>query len=129
MALQTRYLFTASMDVEPSKEALFNEVYDTEHVPMLLTVPGVIAVARLSKLPGGTEAEFALLVSDQYQNRGLGTELLRRLIQVARDEKLVRLGADVLAENREMQRLCEKLGFTIQRELGEPTVRAELELL
>jgi hypothetical protein len=47
MALQTRYLFTASMDVEPSKEALFNEVYDTEHVPMLLKVPGVIAVARL----------------------------------------------------------------------------------
>ena len=46
MALQTRYLFTASMDVEPTKEALFNEVYDTEHVPNLLKVPGVIAVAR-----------------------------------------------------------------------------------
>jgi len=49
MALQTRYLFTASMDVEPVKEALFNEVYDTEHVPLLLKVPGVIAVARLKK--------------------------------------------------------------------------------
>jgi len=49
MALQTRYLFTASMDVEPTKEALFNEVYDTEHVPLLLKVPGVIAVARLKK--------------------------------------------------------------------------------
>src|SRR5262249_62300457 len=49
MALQTRYLFTASMDVEPTTEALFNEVYDTEHVPLLLKVPGVIAVARLKK--------------------------------------------------------------------------------
>ena len=39
----------------------------------------ITAVARLSKLPGGAEAEFALLVSDQYQHRGLGTELLRRL--------------------------------------------------
>ena len=49
MALQTRYLFTASMDVEAAQEKLFNEVYDTEHVPLLLKVPGVIAVARLKK--------------------------------------------------------------------------------
>jgi hypothetical protein len=46
MAIQTRYLFSAAMDVQPDKEALFNEVYDTEHVPCLLKVPGVIAVAR-----------------------------------------------------------------------------------
>jgi len=37
------------MDVEPAKEAIFNEVYDREHVPNLLTVPGVIAVARLKR--------------------------------------------------------------------------------
>lgn len=40
------YLFTASMDVHPDQEGLFNEVYDTEHVPALLKVPGVISVAR-----------------------------------------------------------------------------------
>jgi hypothetical protein len=51
MPLQTRYLFTAAMDVEPAKEKLFNEVYDTEHVPTLLQVPGVIAVARLKLEP------------------------------------------------------------------------------
>ena len=43
MAIQTRYLFTAAMDVEAAQEKLFNEVYDTEHVPLLLKVPGVIA--------------------------------------------------------------------------------------
>jgi acetyltransferase len=90
--------------------------------------PEIVAVTRLSKLPGGTEAEFALLVSDQYQNRGLGTELLRRLLQVARDEKLTRVYADVLAENAEMQHLCERLGFQIRREVGQPTVVAELAL-
>jgi len=37
------------MDVEPGKESLFNEVYDKEHVPMLLKVPGVVAVARFKK--------------------------------------------------------------------------------
>jgi hypothetical protein len=47
MPLKSRYLFVASMDVDPDKEALFNEVYDTEHVPTLLKVPGVLAVSRM----------------------------------------------------------------------------------
>jgi hypothetical protein len=45
------YLFTAAMDVHPDKEALFHEVYDREHVPSLLTVPGVISVARFKVEP------------------------------------------------------------------------------
>ena len=49
MPFQTRYLFSAAMDVEPNREALFNEVYDKEHVPLLLKVPGVVAVARFRK--------------------------------------------------------------------------------
>ena len=49
MPFQTRYLFSAAMDVEPNREALFNEGYDKEHVPLLLKVPGVVAVARFRK--------------------------------------------------------------------------------
>ena len=49
MSITSRYLFSAAMDVEPAKEAIFNEVYDREHVPSLLTVPGVIAVARFKR--------------------------------------------------------------------------------
>jgi hypothetical protein len=41
-----RWIFTAAMDVDPDKEALFNEVYDQEHVPFLRKVPGVISVRR-----------------------------------------------------------------------------------
>ena len=51
MALQTRYLFTAAVDVQPDKEAIFHEVYDREHVPSLLTVPGVVSVSRLEVAP------------------------------------------------------------------------------
>ena len=51
MAIQTRYLFTASMDVEPAQEALFNEVYDTEHIPALEQVPGVISARRTVSMP------------------------------------------------------------------------------
>ena len=43
------YLFIASMDVEAEKLDLFNEVYDTEHVPMLMKVPGVVEITRLTK--------------------------------------------------------------------------------
>jgi hypothetical protein len=49
MAIQGRYLFSAAMDIDPAREALFNEVYDKEHVPELMSVPGVIAVARFKK--------------------------------------------------------------------------------
>ena len=51
MPIKSKYLFVASMDVDPAKEALFNEVYDTEHVPNLLQVPGVHAVARMEGEP------------------------------------------------------------------------------
>ena len=51
MHLRARYLFIAAMDVDPAKEALFNEVYDTEHVPLLLKVPGVKAVTRWKTEP------------------------------------------------------------------------------
>jgi hypothetical protein len=49
MPLNAKYLFISSMDVAPDKEALFNEVYDNEHVPNLAEVPGVLSVARLQK--------------------------------------------------------------------------------
>ena len=49
MPFQTRYIFSAAMDVDPDKDALFNEVYDTEHVPLLVKVPGVVSVARFKK--------------------------------------------------------------------------------
>lgn len=46
MAITGKWVFTAAMDVDPDKEALFNEVYDQEHVPHLRKVPGVVSVAR-----------------------------------------------------------------------------------
>ena len=51
MPVGTKYVFMASMDVAPEKEALFNEVYDQEHVPNLMKVPGVLAVTRVRSEP------------------------------------------------------------------------------
>lgn len=59
MPITSKYLFVASMDVDLDKEALFNEVYDTEHLPNLLKVPGVRAVSRMEGEP------FAITIGGQ----------------------------------------------------------------
>ncbi|MBD0335609.1 MAG: bifunctional acetate--CoA ligase family protein/GNAT family N-acetyltransferase [Cyanobacteria bacterium Co-bin13] len=74
----------------------------------------ILAVARLSKSYGQNQAEFSMLVSDPYQQQGLGTKLLQQLLQVGRDESLERITAEILHENRPMQRVCEKVGFTLK---------------
>ncbi|MCU0567203.1 MAG: bifunctional acetate--CoA ligase family protein/GNAT family N-acetyltransferase [Oculatellaceae cyanobacterium Prado106] len=88
--------------------------------------PEMLAVGRLSKLHGNNEAEFALLVSDPAQGLGLGTELLDRLIQIGKADRLSRITADILGENTAMQRVCEKVGFRLQRSID--LVKAEIDL-
>jgi hypothetical protein len=48
MPIGSKYLFVVNMDVDADKEALFNEVYDGEHIPNLLKVPGVGGVTRMA---------------------------------------------------------------------------------
>ena len=85
-----------------------------DHTPPHTGAHEILAIGRLSKLHGRNAAEVALLVRDQYQHRGLGMELLRRLIQVARDEHLDSVQAYMLRENIEMRSLIEKLGFRVE---------------
>ncbi|MBD3559817.1 GNAT family N-acetyltransferase, partial [Planktothrix sp. FACHB-1355] len=100
----------------------------TEYVNPETGQAQIIGIGRLSKLHGTSEAEFSMLVSDRFQRQGLGTELLRRLVQIARDEKLDRITADILSNNMAMQRISEKLGFRLERIIGEPMVKAIFEL-
>jgi acetyltransferase len=58
-----------------------------------------------------SDAELAVLITDEYQGRGLGTELSRRLVEIARAEKIERVIAEILPENIHMQRVCRELGF------------------
>ncbi|MGA2433787.1 MAG: bifunctional acetate--CoA ligase family protein/GNAT family N-acetyltransferase [Bryobacteraceae bacterium] len=88
----------------------------------------VLAVSRLKKTQIPGEAEFAIIVSDEYQGRGLGTELLRRTLDVARDEKIAHVTGDILADNLVMQRTCERLGFTIKRSMDSEVVKVELDM-
>jgi len=88
----------------------------------------ILAVGRMMKLFGTNDAEVAVLVSDQWQGRGIGKELLARLVIVGRDEKLSKLTADILPDNRDVMRLCEKLGFTLTHSAEDDVIRAEYAL-
>jgi acetyltransferase len=88
----------------------------------------IIGVGRLSKARGLNEAEFALIISDKYQRNGLGTELLARLVQVGRDEKLSRITASILAENHGMHTVSKKVGFTLHRDANSDDYKAVIQL-
>jgi acetyltransferase len=88
----------------------------------------IFGVGRLSKLHGANEAEFALLIGDKWQGQGLGTQLLRKLVQIARDEKLARITGTILSDNREMQHVARKMGFTLHADPEAHDYNAELKL-
>jgi acetyltransferase len=88
----------------------------------------ILGVGRLIKVRGRNEAEWAIVLSDAYQRHGIGTELLRRLLIVAGDERLGRIFAEILPENRGMLRVAEKQGFQLRRLRGEHIVIAEMNL-
>jgi acetyltransferase len=93
------------------------------------TERAIIAVGRLSKEAGGNEqAEFAILVADDFQGHGLGTELLRRLVEVGRDEGLGRIVGYISPENTPMQSIVKKLGFKLKRLPDEDILEAVLVL-
>jgi acetyltransferase len=88
----------------------------------------IVGVGRLSKLHGKSEAEVAVLVRDDFQHQGLGTELVRRLMIVAKEEKLQFVHSTMLGINREMRAICNRLGFALHVDLEEDLVNAKVAL-
>jgi acetyltransferase len=73
----------------------------------------IIGVGRLIKTLGPNSAEFAIVLTDSYQGKGLGTEVLRRLLCVGRQEHLERIVGYILSDNLAMRRVCAKAGFQV----------------
>jgi acetyltransferase len=88
----------------------------------------ILGVGRLIKLNAKNEAEVAILVSDQYQKQGLGIEVLRRTVQIARDEKLSSVSAEMLRDNLTVQRIFKKVGFRLQSLADSSSISAVLDL-
>ena len=130
-----RYFAPLKLDVRVEHERLLKQCridYHNEMALVALSSDGrgeqhLGAVARLVRMQKGNSAEIAFVVADQHQHRGLGTYLLARIIDIARQQGLAALEAVVLADNAEMKNLFRRAGFKFSPVLsGELTARLNL---
>src|SRR5258708_5108988 len=121
----------SSLDYRVSHERLARIChieYDREIALVAERDSEILAVGRLVKSQEANEAEFAMLIGDAVQHHGLGTEMLRRLVEIARAEKLERVTAEILPENDHMLHVAKVLGFKLRHSTEERVVKAELRL-
>ncbi|MFZ5450789.1 MAG: GNAT family N-acetyltransferase [Thermodesulfobacteriota bacterium] len=105
--------------------------YDRELGLMAVAQPPspevMLGVSRLVMDPDRKTGEFAVIVGDPWQGKGLGPKLLEQLIAVARDQGLEILYGDVLVQNKPMLEMAKKAGFELKR-AAEDVVRLEMQL-
>lgn len=78
----------------------------------------IIGVVRYDRLPEGKRAEYAIVIDDRWQQRGLGLALTRALIAVAQAQGIEYLEAVVLLGNQGMLRLFRRLGLPLHIDEG-----------
>ncbi|WP_022947112.1 bifunctional acetate--CoA ligase family protein/GNAT family N-acetyltransferase [Methylohalobius crimeensis] len=88
-----------------------------------------IGVARYAMNPDGESCEFALVVGDAWQRRGIGSRLMQALMEAARAQGFRRMEGEVLASNQPMLELVRKLGFRVRGSPDDPTVMQVNRLL
>jgi len=87
----------------------------------------IVGVGRLVKQPGANSGEFAILVDDRWQGRGLGSMLLNLVVRVGRDEHLSTVTGEILPDNVAMKSVAHRVGFKLHQSAGEGVIRAVIE--
>jgi acetyltransferase len=88
----------------------------------------ILGVGRLIKEHGSNEAEFAVLISDPWQGKGFGSELLKLLVQIGRKERLSRITGRISPENITMKTVSEEAGFSLHFDEAEREWKADIVL-
>jgi acetyltransferase len=112
-----RYFHLMNLDQRVAHDRLVRVCfgdYDRE-IALVVEFGGeILAVGRLSKAHLANEAELAVLIVDEYQGHGLGTQIWDQLLEIARFEKLDQVTAEILAGNRQMLDVCRQFGFHLE---------------
>jgi acetyltransferase len=130
-----RYFGTLSLKTRVAHERLVRICFGNYDRELALVAerngtssPEIIGVGRLSRISDGHEAEVAVVVTDQYQSQGMGTELLRRVIEVARKEGLDSISAEMMPDNVAMHAITKRLGFRVAPHPEFQLLRATMKL-
>ena len=132
-----RFFFQDRLDARIAHERLLRQCfidYDNEMALVAERIDPqtghgeILGVGRLKRQLSSTDCELAVIVGDRYQGRGMGTEMVRRLIEVARREGLRRIVALILSENAAMLALARRFHFAIARGEDPLSLTATLEL-
>ena len=132
-----RYFHMAQLNTRVAHERLIRKCfidYDREMALVAeVTDPDtgntcIGAVARLSRAPSAEEAEIGVIVADKFQHQGLGAELIRKLVDIARIEKIKRIVADFHSENSAIRHLAKHGGATVTRTSDATCFRIQLDL-
>lgn len=134
-SVQMRYRRSFELEQRTAHERLTHICFIDYNREMALVVESrnlagedeIIAVGRMSKVSGVPEAHLFLVVRDESQSQGLGKELFRRLLQIARNEKIVKVHSNMLCENLRGRTMCSDFGFTFpENDESDDLVLAEL---
>jgi len=128
---ETRYFrfFYQLNELSPAMLARFTQVdYDREMALVAIdeTASGraIVGIARYTMDPGRESAEFAIVIADAWQKRGVGRALMDRLVGCARARGLATIAGSVLRSNRKMLQFTESLGFAAHDDPDDPEVVA-----
>jgi acetyltransferase len=104
-------------DPDPASEIAYVAVTEATD-----STPEIVGVVRLILKAGGVGAEFALVVADRWQRKGVGAHLLRTALSVAAARRLAWVEGNILATNRGMIEFVQRLGFVIEASAPEAMV-------
>jgi len=112
--------FSPMKELSPAMLARFTQIdYDRQIALVAIAEAGssekMLGAARVILQPNLKDAEFAVLVGDPWQGKGIGARLLAGCLDIARERRFGTIWGTVLAENKGMLALGSKLGFQIKR--------------
>ncbi|MHB9075493.1 MAG: bifunctional acetate--CoA ligase family protein/GNAT family N-acetyltransferase [Desulfobaccales bacterium] len=88
----------------------------------------MMGVSRMVMAADRSTAEFAVIVADPWQGKGLGPKLVERITEIAREQGVKLLHGDVLAQNQPMLDMVKRLGFSTRKDAEGGTYRVEMAL-
>jgi len=130
LSSQTKYFrfMNALQELDQQMLVRFTQIDYHNEMALVAVVPGdngeeQVGVARYTTNLDKKSCEFALVVSDRWQNKGIAHQLMRNLMEIARDRDLEAIQGQVLRSNTRMLELMKSLNFKIRNNPDDPTIK------